>query len=37
MSHQELLPLDCKESVFKQWLAESPIARLLEVKAYAET
>ena len=37
VSHQELLPADCKKAVFKQWLAESPVARLMEVKAYAET
>ena len=37
VSHQELLPPDCKKAVFNRWLAESPVARLLEVKAYAET
>ena len=37
VSHQELLPPDCKKAVFNQWLAESPVARLMEVKAYAET
>ncbi|MGM9693581.1 MAG: 2-succinyl-5-enolpyruvyl-6-hydroxy-3-cyclohexene-1-carboxylic-acid synthase [Alloprevotella sp.] len=36
VEHREVLPAECTSSLFEEWLSESPVSRLLEVKAFAD-